>query len=129
MRKPCYAMSSSKVRKSKKCWHLEWRFQGIEQLKELQAITIAQLLKLDHQDFWKKHLDIRYPTFCTLGEMCLTKKKVTTRQADTDRGKKVWSEITVLQKFLKENQKLIKAFQQIDSESRLEEWIKKYFDN
>jgi hypothetical protein len=109
----------SKLNDNKVCLHLEWRFNGIGQLKEQGIITLRQLMAFDHVNFWNSRLDLLEPNLTVLGQKCSSKWDKTSRQADYRRGQQKWDKIKVLQQFLQEQPHCASAFTTITTASKL----------
>ena len=62
-----YADRPSRITGEIHCVHVEWRLNGARALQRAGIATVAELLKLDHYQFWKERLLMRTVNLQALG--------------------------------------------------------------
>ena len=122
-----YGDKPSKTDNATACVHIEKRYAGINEIKKLGLYTFNNIIDLDLEQFWSHHIDLRTPNFTALGRMN-TFKKNTKRVADNKRGKKIWTTITCLQEYLRNNSHSASAFKSISTAASLEKALGAVFD-
>jgi hypothetical protein len=108
--------------------HIEKRFAGIKELKELGLYTFSNIIDINLEQFWSHHLDLRTPNLTALGKLNRFKRD-TGRVASNKRGKKEWSSITCLQSYLRNNSHSASAFKRICTEPALKKALKTVFES
>lgn len=98
-----YSDLASRTHKFKHCIHLEFRIDGLDQVKQHGVYTFNNLLTLDHKAFWGESLRLLKPNFTKLGEYARLDKKQTKTVADNRRGKNLWLGVVYLQDYLSKN--------------------------
>lgn len=113
-----YSDKPSKANNTAACVHIEKRFAGINEIKELGLYTFSNIIDINLEQFWSHHLDLRTPNLTALGKSNPFKRD-TGRIANNKRGKKEWSSIMSLQEYLRNNSHGASAFKRICTEPSL----------
>lgn len=79
--------------------HTEYRLTGTDAVQKNGIYLIKSLVEFDHANFWSKHMNLYKPSFEKLGKSRKSYQDYT-RQWYIKLGKKIWSELNVLQNFL-----------------------------
>lgn len=95
-----YSDKASRTHTSKHCLHLEFRIDGLGQVKQHGVYTFNSLLAFDHEAFWGNSLGLLKPNFTKLGAYARQGKKQTKAVADNRRGKNLWLGVVYLQDYL-----------------------------
>ena len=122
-----YSDKPTKIDKTTACVHIEKRFAGINEIKELGLYTFNNIIDINLEQFWSRHLDLRAPNLTALGKSNPFKRE-TGCVANSKRGKKEWSSVTSLQEYLRNNSHSAAAFKRICTAPSLEKAFEVIFD-
>jgi len=116
------------------CVHIEKRIEGLTNLKNENLYTFKNI---NHHAFWEENLNIMVPNITELGrkDPNESKSKQWSKNKNDDegtppknhsRGKTVWKNINILQRYLETHASSFSAFKKINSQEELEKQLSKF---
>ena len=123
-----YSKKPFRWKKGYSCVHLEYRYKGLDALRQLGIITINDIVNFDHAAFWQQQLDLRKPDFKDIGNYLAEQEgRSISNTALNKKGQRFFEQLSSLQKLFYNHPEFTKVFSTINTPEALNKFINQAF--